>query len=183
MYLWCVLYLMSLYAIQLVVAAPFMWDAVPFRIDLVIALALLSVLLGVVGIGLAMVGLGRRGTDVSLPGKLRRVALLLKLLSIPFFFFHLASWAVVSAAFLVVPGLQFLLFSGVLGVAFAYGVLLVGSVFSVSTMYMAFRSGCLKGTGFAWGVVSQLIFVVDVIVYIGFYFWSLKDRRREKGGV
>lgn len=180
MYLWCVLYLLSLYALQLSVVAPVMWDGVPLSLGLFGGLTLLSLLLAAVGIGLALAGVLRGGQDKAIARRLTRTALALKLLTIPFFLIHLASWALVSAAFLVIPGLQILLLSGFLGVAFAYGVLLTGSAFSLTTLFRLFREGRLGKKGLVWAAISQFIFVTDVIGYVAALLWTLRTHPGRK---
>lgn len=175
MYLWCALYLVVLYALQLSVVAPVLWEGVSLSLGLFAGLTLLSLFLAAVGIGLAIAGAIRAEHDERLIRRLSRTALALKLLTIPFFLLHLASWALVSAAFLVIPGLQILLFSGVLGVVFAYSVVLTGSAYS----HWAHRAGRLGQKGLVWAIVSQFIFVADVIGYVAALLWTVKTRSKE----
>ena len=174
MYLWCALYLVVLYALQLSVVAPVLWEGISLSLDLFAGLFLAAV-----GIGLAIAGAIRAEHDERLIRRLSRTALALKLLTIPFFLLHLASWALVSAAFLVIPGLQILLFSGVLGVAFAYSVVLTGSAYSLAYLYWAHRAGRLGRTGLVWAAISQFIFVTDVIGYVAALLWTVKTRSKE----
>lgn len=180
MYAWCMLYLASLYGLQLTVVGPVFWEGMTFSLELAGVVALLSLVLGGVGIGLAVAGLCRAQQKPVLARRLRRVAILLKLLTIPFFCIHLLSWAMVSAAFLVVPGLQVLLLADFLGVAFAYWVLLTGSAYSLSAIWMASREGRLGHKGLIlWGI-SQFIFVVDVPAYFVFLVQTAKGRKQAK---
>ena len=179
MLLWCVLYLASLYAVQLAAVGPVLWEGFSFHLELFLGLTLLSLALGVAGICLAAAGVVRGGRDPGAERRLRWAALALKLLTIPFFLLHLASWTVVSAAFLVIPGLQVLLLSGFLGVAFAYWVVLVGSACSVGAMYLSLRDGRLTKKRLIWGVLSQLIFVVDVIGCVVFLLCTRKRKAVE----
>ena len=179
MYLWCALYLVVLYALQLSVVAPVLWEGVSLSLGLFAGLTLLGLFLAAVGIGLAIAGAIRAEHDGRLIRRLSRTALALKLLTIPFFLLHLASWALISAAFLVIPGLQILLFSGVLGVVFAYSVVLTGSAYSLAALYWAHRAGRLGRKGLVWAIISQFIFVADVIGYVAALLWTVKTRSKE----
>lgn len=101
---------------------------------------------------------------------LARAALACKLLALPFFVVNFGLWLALSAAFLVVPGLQVFLLADLLGAAYAWLVLLVGSVFSLAALWRARRAGGLAGARFALAVVSQLLFVADVIAWLVLFF-------------
>lgn len=103
-------------------------------------------------------------------GALARTALACKLLALPFFVVNFGLWFVLSAAFLVVPGLQVFLLADLLGAAYAWLVLLVGSAFSLAALWRARQAGGLTGAGFAWAVVSQLLFVVDLVAWLILFF-------------
>lgn len=180
MYLWCALYLISLYALQMVVVLPVMWEGMPFSLGLFGGLTLLSLLLAAVGIGLAVVGLVRTRQEKICAPQLRRIGLIVKIVTIPFYLIHLASWAVVCAAFLVIPGLQIFLISGFFGVAFAYVVLLTGSAYTLSAIYLAWREGVLGMGGMIVGILSQLVPVVDLLAYVILLIWTAKRRRQKK---
>lgn len=180
MYLWCFLYLASLYILQMVTVGPFFWEWLPFSFWLVGTATLISLLVGGVGICLAMAGMLRSRQDGGVTRRLRRVALLLKLLTIPFYLIHLATWALVSTALLIIPGLQVLLLANFLGIAFAYGVLLTGSVYSLLAIWVARREGKLGNKGMVlWGI-SQFIFVVDVPACLLMLLQTAKRRAPEK---
>ena len=89
-------------------------------------------------------------------------------------------WKLV-AAFLVIPGLQILLPFGFLGVAFAYSVVLATSAYSISGLYVQYRLGNLTGKKFARNVIFQLIFVLDVISYLVFYFQIRRSCKEQTG--
>ena len=167
------LYLASLYAIQAVVLVPFLTadggGTGDFSWKLFAAAVVLNLVLAVVTVACLVTRLRRLRRDVSLQKKLNRLALAMKLLTVPFFVTHLQLWMLVSAAFLVIPGLQLLLFSGLIGVAFAYSVVLVTSSYSICGLYAQYKNGRLSGKKLARDILLQLIFVVDVISYLVFY--------------
>jgi len=93
---------------------------------------------------------------------LRRLALVVKLISVPFFVINLAIWLLVTAAFLVVPGLQLLLPTVLLGVGFAYFVVVVTSAPSLAGLFLAVREGRVTLARAVVHAVVLLIFIVDV---------------------
>ena len=179
MYLWCALYLVALYALQFTVVAPVVCEGVFLSLGLFAGLTLSILLLTAVGIGLAIAGAVRAVGNERLTRRLTRTALALKLLTIPFFLLHLSSWTLLSAAFLVIPGLQIFLLSVFVAVAFAYGVLLTSSAYSLAALYWAHRAGRLGQKGLVWAIVSQFIFVADVIGYVAVLLWPVKARSKE----
>lgn len=93
---------------------------------------------------------------------LRRLALAVKLISVPFFVINLVIWLLVTAAFLVMPGLQLLLPTVLLGVGFAYFVVVVTSAPSLAGLVLAAREGRASPVWAVVHAVVLLIFVVDV---------------------
>ena len=69
----------------------------------------------------------------------------------------------------------------VLYLASLYAVQLaaVGSACSVGAMYLSLRDGRLTKKGLIWGVLSQLIFVVDVIGCVVFLLCTRKRKAVE----
>ena len=130
--------------------------------------SILSVLLG--GSGLRQDGQRCR--------RLNNGALAMKLLLVPFWVIHLAMWALVSMAFLVVPGLLILLPLNLIGVGVAYFALLVSSVYTGCSLFVHCRRGALSRRQCIWGIVLQLLFVLDVVSYLGFYFAIRRGERR-----
>lgn len=140
----------------------------------------LNLILAVVTIAVLIKNVKRVRGNISLQKQLNHLALAMKVLTVPFFITHLQLWMLVSAAFLVVPGLQILLLSGVLGVAFAWSVVLVTSTYSISALYVQWKNGALSHGKFIRDVILQLIFVVDVISYVVFYF-QIRRSCKEQG--
>lgn len=172
---WGIGYLVSLYAIPATLIAFFLLaDGNVGAADACLTLfpfALgLNILLGIGAIAAVLFRLLRGGQSPELQKTFNRMALLMKLPAVPFFGINLLLWLLVSAAFLVIPGLQIFLLSSLLGVAFAYFVVLVTSAYSVGALYLSFRAGGLTCKGFVWGILLQLIFVADVISYLFLYF-------------
>lgn len=191
-----ILYLVSLYVIQAVLLGPIImsngsgdmeisWNMFPVAV-------VLNLILAVVTIAVLVKNVKRVRGNISLQKQLNHLALAMKVLTVPFFITHLQLWMLVSAAFLVVPGLQILLLSGFLGVAFAWSVVLVTSTYSISGLYVQWKNGALSHGKFIRDVILQLIFVVDVISYFVFYIqirrsckeqqWQAAEKTQESEG-
>ena len=85
-----------------------------------------------------------------------------------------------DAGICCLPCGQILLLSGFLGVAFAWSVVLVTSTYSISGLYVQWRNDALSHGKFIRDVILQLIFVVDVISYVVFYF-QIRRSCKEQG--
>lgn len=179
-----ILYLVSLYGIQAVLLGPIImsngsgdmeisWNMFPVAV-------VLNLILAVVTIAVLVKNVKRVRGNISLQKQLNHLALAMKVLTVPFFITHLQLWMLVSAAFLVVPGLQILLLSGFLGVAFAWSVVLVTSTYSISGLYVQWKNGALSHGKFIRDVILQLIFVVDVISYFVFYIQIRRSCREQQ---
>ena len=168
------LYLVSLYGVQAVLLGPFLLSdgggflEIPWRLLPPVVIA--NLFLAAAALFLLVKGVKGAQGDLSAQRRLNHLALAMKLLTIPFFIVHLQIWTMVLAAFLVIPGLQILLPFGFFGVAFAYSVVLATSAYSISGLYVQYRLGRLPGKKLVRNVILQLIFVLDVISYLVFYF-------------
>lgn len=145
---------------------------------LFIGLTVLSGVLGLWSILSVLLGGSAVRQDGRKSRRLNNGALAMKLLLVPFWVIHLVMWALVSMAFLVVPGLLILLPLNLVGVCVAYFALLVSSAYTGCSIYIHQRRGALSKTQCIWGIILQLFFVLDVLSYFYFYFAIRRGTRR-----
>ena len=180
-----ILFVLSLYGLQgSVLLTYFSGESGPAG-NLGLTLGLLG-LSGVLGIWSALsVLLGSSGLRQNKQRckRLNSGALAMKLLLVPFWAVHFAMWALVSMAFLVVPGLLVLLPLNLIGVGVAYFALLVSSAYTGCSIYIHYRRGALSRRQCIWGIVLQLLFVLDVLSYLYFYFAVRRGERRLSAAV
>ncbi len=151
--------MVSLYVVQAAAVVPVLVGRAELVLPLVLASAAVNLVLGVMVV-FCVLGEARKGEGD--PGKFYTVALAMKTLTIPFFLIHLGLWVLVSAAFLVVPGLQLFLLTGVIGVLYAWGVVLVTSSWAVCGSWLRLCRGSISKGRFLRDVLLELIFVADV---------------------
>ena len=111
----------------------------------------------------------RSGRKSDLPGAARMAAagLVWKLLAIPYFLLNFLAWTAISAAFLVVPGLQVFLLGLPLAALATYIPLLTSSTWTLSAIRAARRAGVPVKKRHT---VFQLLFVLDTIDALWLYF-------------
>ncbi|MDY3282836.1 hypothetical protein [Dysosmobacter sp.] len=111
----------------------------------------------------------RSGRKSDLPGAARMAAagLVWKLLAIPYFLLNFLAWTAISAAFLVVPGLQVFLLGLPLAALVTYIPLLTSSAWTLSAIRAARRAGVPVKKRHT---VFQLLFVLDTIDALWLYF-------------
>lgn len=155
-------FFLSLYGLQAIVCGPLLKGADDLWEKAALVCILLTLVLGI-SILIGAIGLSRRlWDDPKGQAVLRREALVIKLLSVPFFVVNLMIWLLVEMAFLVVPGLFVLMPMVLLGVGFAYLVVVVTSSFSLAGLVLAVRAGRVSPVRAAFHAVPLMIFVVDV---------------------
>lgn len=111
----------------------------------------------------------RAGRRADLPGAVRLAGagLVWKLLAIPYFLLNFLAWTAISAAFLVVPGLQVFLLGLPLAALATYIPLLTSSAWTLSAIRAARRAGVPVKKRH---IVFQLLFVLDTIDALWLYF-------------
>ena len=111
----------------------------------------------------------RAGRRADLPGAVRLAGagLVWKLLAIPYFLLNFLAWTAISAAFLVVPGLQVFLLGLPLAALATYIPLLTSSAYTLSAIRAARRAGVPVKKRHT---VFQLLFVLDTIDALWLYF-------------
>lgn len=108
-----------------------------------------------------------RGADLPGAVRLAGAGLVWKLLAIPYFLLNFLAWTALSAAFLVVPGLQVFLLGLPLAALVTYVPLLTSSAYTLSAIRAARQVGIpIKKRH----TVFQLLFVLDTIGALWLYF-------------
>lgn len=174
------LFVLSLYGLQgSVMLTYFSGGAVSERgWHLVLGLTVLSGVLGLWSALSVLLGGSASQQDGKTCRRLNSGALAMKLLLVPFWTIHFVMWVLVSMAFLVVPGLFILLPLNLIGVCVAYFTLLVSSTYTGRNIYIHYRRGVLSKTQCIWGIVLQLVFVLDVLSCLYFYIAIRQGVRR-----
>ncbi len=101
----------------------------------------------------------------------------LKLGTIPFFILNFLFWLILGAGFMIATRGLLIVFSIPVWMALAgltYVLLLYTGWFSVNALALAARMGCLTKRRMAFGILGQLVFVVDIAA------WLLCSRRIKK---
>ncbi len=173
---WMIAFLLNLYAIQGTVYAWFrttqyQWSG--WLLWVFCVLALLSLILAGINLFQAVRMTERVKEDALARCSLAGQALAMKLLAIPFFLIHLSIWTLIAAAFFVIPGFQILLLTVLIGVGFAYLAVLASSAYAVACIFAQMEDGQLSGKAGVLYLLSQAVFVLDVIGCAVFY-WKLR---------
>ena len=115
------------------------------------------------------VSAARFGRKADLAGAVRLAGagLVWKLLAISYFLLNFLAWTAISAAFLVVPGLQVFLLGLPLAALATYIPLLTSSAYTLSAIRAARRAGVPVKKRHT---VFQLLFVLDTIDALWLYF-------------
>ena len=108
-----------------------------------------------------------RKADLTGAARLAGAGLVWKLLAIPYFLLNFLAWTAISAAFLVVPGLQVFLLGLPLAALATYIPLLTSSAYTLSAIRAARRAGVPVKKRHT---VFQLLFVLDTIDALWLYF-------------
>lgn len=143
-------------------------------------------LLCAVNIVCAVRACGRAGAAEAV--RLSGLGLVWKLLAIPYFLLNFLAWTAVSAAFLVVPGLQIFLLGLPLAALATYIPLLTSSAYTIAAVIAARRAGVPVKKRH---VVFQMLFVLDTIdaIWLFLRLWRAArqigtefDERERKNG-
>lgn len=108
-----------------------------------------------------------RKADLTGAARLAGAGLVWKLLTVPYFLLNFLAWTAISAAFLVVPGLQVFLLGLPLAALATYIPLLTSSAWTLSAIRAARRAGVPVKKRH---IVFQLLFVLDTIDALWLYF-------------
>ena len=175
-----ILFVLSLYGLQGSVMLAFLSGEAERDGNwyLVLGLTVLSGILGLWSIFSVLLGGSNLRQDGKRSRHLNNGALAMKLLLVPFWVIHFAMWALVSMAFLVVPGLLILLPLNLVGVLVAYFALLVSSAYTGCSIYIHCRRGALSRKQCVWGIVLQLIFALDVLSYLLYFCFAIRRGER-----
>lgn len=109
--------------------------------------------------------------DAAKAVRLAGLGMAWKLLAVPYFLLNFLAWTAVTAAFLVVPGLQVFLLGLPLAAAATYLPLLSSSAYTIAAVIAARRTGMAVKTRH---IVFQLLFVLDTIDAIWLFFYLRK---------
>lgn len=142
-----------------------------------IIVTILNLILPLVNILYAIFYSKKISNDEEKVKKWNRNILIIKIVLIPFYIINFIFWFLVSILG-IVPVFMFLLVAGpIMGIISAYWILLSTSFYSVAVIKEYYKFGYLTKTLKMIFIISQFLFVLDLIGYVVLQF-ILKNRMK-----